>query len=187
MKRKPRVLSANIVFKTRIFRIEEVELEFSNGATARYERIKGAAAGAVLVVPMLDATTVMLVREYAAGTERYELALPKGRIEKGEDVMDSANRELMEEIGYGAKRLRTLTALTLAPGYIGATTHIVLAQDLYPRRLPGDEPEEIELVRWNIHQLGALLKQDDFSEARSLAALYMVRDLLLEEAGGSQQ
>ena len=187
MKYKPRILSAKIICKTRIFRIEEIELEFANGVTVCYERIKGAAAGAVLVVPMLDAETVLLVREYAAGTDRYELALPKGRIEKGENVMDSANRELMEEVGYRARRLRPLTALTLAPGYIGATTQVVLAQDLYSRRLPGDEPEQIEVIRWDINHLGSLLNRDDFSEARSIAALYVARDLLKQEARGSQE
>ena len=187
MKQKPRILRTNVISKTRIFRVEEIELEFSNGVKACYERLKGTAAGAVLVVPMLDAATVILVREYAAGTDRYELALPKGRIERGEDVLDSANRELMEEIGYGARRLRQLTSLTLAPGYIGSKTHIVLAQDLYALRLAGDEPEEIEVIRWNIGRLGALLNRDDFSEARSIAALYIVRDLLREKGKGPHE
>jgi len=69
----------------------------------------------------------------------------------------------------------------VAPGYLFHTTHIVLARDLYPRRLEGDEPEPIEVVPWKISQLDRLLQRDDFTEARSIAALYMVRDKLTAE------
>ncbi len=127
---------------------------------------------------MLDNDTVMLIREYAAGVHRYELGLPKGRIEPGEDLIDAANRELMEEIGYGANQLEHLTAFTLAPGYLGHHTQIVLAQDLYMQSCDGDEPEELEVVPWSLSNLSELLVRDDMTEARSIAALYMVRDLL---------
>jgi ADP-ribose diphosphatase len=55
----------------------------------------------------------------------------------------------------------------------------VLASELYPNRIDGDEPEPIEVVPWKIASMDELLKLQDFTEARSIAALYMVRDLLL--------
>ena len=87
----------------------------------------------------------------------------------------------MEEVGYGSRDLRHLTSLTLAPGYFGHVTHVVFARDLYERRLPGDEPEEIEVVPWRMSALKELVAQDDCTEARSVAALYMVRDFLNEQ------
>ncbi len=186
MAKKPQILSVKTVAKTRLFQVEALELEFSNGVTVEYERLKTSPYGAVLAVPMLDDDTVLLIREYATGVDRYELALPKGRIEKGEDVIAAAEREMMEEVGYGARELTLLTTLTSAPGYSSQQTHIVLAEALYEQRLPGDEPEAIEVVPWRISQLGALLQRDDCSEARSIAALYLVRDLLAQRraAGG---
>ncbi len=181
MRKPPQILHTSVISQTRIFRIEELELEFPNGVRTRYERLRGGQEGAVLVVPMLDEATVALVREYAAGTERYELGLPKGRIEPGEDRLVAANRELMEEIGYGARRLRQLTSLTLAPGYIGSLTHVILAQDLYPQHLVGDEPEEVEVVSWRLDRLDELLQREDCSEARSIAALYIAREHLHRE------
>ncbi|MEA3411858.1 MAG: ADP compounds hydrolase NudE [Pseudomonadota bacterium] len=178
MPNTPKILEKRTITRTRFFRVEELDLEFSNGTRARYERLKGGRRGAVLVVPLLDRETVLLIREYAAGTDRYEVGFPKGRIEDGEEVLEAANREIMEETGYGAKHLEQLATFSVAPGYIGSMTHVVLAGDLYEKRLPGDEPEEIEVIPWRVDRIDELLRRDDFSEARSIAALYMTRDHL---------
>ena len=183
MREKPHIVRSALICNTKLFRIEELELEFSNGIRANYERLKGSTYGSVIVVPLVDIDTVLMIREYAVGTQRYELGLPKGRIEEGEDSVQAANRELMEEIGYGAKCLQSVCTLSIAPGYIESRTEVVLARDLYRQRLCGDEPEQIETVSWSIDQLYKLLDRDDFSEARSIAALYIARDLLAKERG----
>jgi len=187
MAKKPQILNVTTVAKTRLFEVEAVDLEFSNGVTTQYERLQTNSAGAVLAVPMLDAETVLLIREYAAGVDRYELALPKGRLEQNETALLAADREMMEEVGYGARQLTLLKTFTSAPGYSSQKTYIVLAEELYEKRLPGDEPEEIEVVPWRLSELDALLQRDDCSEARSIAALYMVRDLLMKRRGRDGQ
>lgn len=187
MRKKPKILIQETIAKSRLFHIERLKLEFSNGVVVEYERLLGSSTGAVLIVPMLDNNTVLLIREYAAGVHRYELALPKGRIEQGESAVQAGNRELMEETGYGAKKCRVITSFTIAPGYLGHVTHVVLAEQLYEQRLEGDEPEEIEVVPWRLDQLDSLLARDDCTEARSIAALYMVRDLYQQKLPGSSK
>lgn len=158
--------------------MERLDLEFGNGERRRYERLHACGHGAVAVVPMLDAETVLLVREYAAGMHRYELGLVKGRIDAGESPEQAGNRELMEEAGYGARDIKVLRSITLAPGYMSHQTHLVLARDLYPQRLPGDEPEPLEVIPWKLADLGELILREDFSEGRSIAALFIVREWL---------
>jgi ADP-ribose diphosphatase len=160
------------------YRMERLDLEFGNGERRRYERLHGRGHGAVVVVPMLDDDTVLLVREYAAGVHRYELGLVKGRIDAGETPLQAAGRELKEEAGYGARSLQLLRSLSLAPSYMSHQTHLVLARDLYPERLPGDEPEELEVVPWELQRLHELILREDFSEGRSIAALFIVREWL---------
>ena len=161
-----------------LFRVEQLDLEFSNGARRTYERLISRGLGGVIVVAMPDDDHVLLVREYACGFHRYELCLPKGRLESGESFVDGANRELQEECGFAARELRELGALSMAPGYMTHVTHVVLARDLYASRLPGDEPEELEVVPWALTDLATLVQREDCSEGRSIAALYMARDLL---------
>ncbi|MEO6169364.1 MAG: ADP compounds hydrolase NudE [Lysobacter sp.] len=160
------------------YRVEDLDLEFSNGERRRFQRMHGRGHGAVAVVPMVDAYTVLLVREYAAGVHRYELGLVKGRIDAGESPLEAANRELKEEAGYGARSLVELRELTLAPSYMSHTAHVILARDLYPKRLPGDEPEPLELVPWRLDALDQLAMREEFSEGRSLAALFVAREWL---------
>jgi len=176
-RRRPIVHARRELIHTGVFRIEEMELEFSNGAERRYQRIVGSPQGAVLAVPLLNDDTLLLIREYAAGMDRYELAFPKGHIEQGEDPLTAANRECQEEVGYAAERLELVRSVTLAPGYLGHTTHIVLASDLYRHPAEGDEPEPIEVVPWPLAQAEQLLHQPDFTEARSILALLLVRGL----------
>ena len=161
-----------------IFRVEQLDLEFSNGQQRRYERLISKGVGAVIVVPVADPETVLLIREYACGVHRYEVGLPKGRLEPGESILDGANRELQEEVGRAARDLREIGTLSLAPGYMTHATHIVLARDLYPSRLPGDEPEEIEVIPWPLNNLLELVRRPDCTEGRSIAALYIARDMI---------
>ena len=160
------------------YRLERLDLEFSNGQRRNYQRLHGRGHGAVVVVPLVDDDTVLLVREYAAGVHRYELGLVKGRIDEGETPLEAADRELKEEAGYGARSLTLLRELTLAPTYMSHAAHLVVARDLYPQRLEGDEPEELEVIPWRLDALHELILREDFSEGRSIAALFIAREWL---------
>jgi ADP-ribose diphosphatase len=158
--------------------VEELDLEFDNGERRLYHRLRAHGRGAVAVVPILGDDTVLLVREYAAGMHRYELGLVKGRIDDGETPVQAADRELKEEAGYGARSLTVLRSLSLAPTYMSHQTALVIARDLYPERLPGDEPEQPEVVPWKLDDLHQLMLREDFSEGRSIAALFIAREWL---------
>ena len=178
MRKPPIVHATRPAATSRFLRAEEVDLEFSNGEKRTYERLKSSGLGAVIIVPMLDDDTVLLVSEYGAGTERYELGLPKGRLDRDETVEQGAVRELKEEVGYGAREVHILGTLSLSPAYMTSMTNVVLARDLYEERLVGDEPEELEVVPWKLSELHTLLGRPDVTEGRSIAALFIAREYL---------
>lgn len=166
-----------------LFTVEQLDLEFQNGERRIYERLVSRGLGAVIVVPVQDDGTVLLVREYAVGLHHYEIGLVKGRLEPGESILEGAQREMQEEAGVAAKELIELTALSLAPGYMTHVTHVVLARGLYPSRLEGDEPEPLDVIPWPLKKLNELTARPDCTEGRTIAALYIARDFLDSESG----
>lgn len=177
---KPTILHVETVAQSRLFNVESVDLEFSNGARRVYERMKPSSREAVMIVAIVD-DHLILIREYAVGTESYELGFSKGLIDPGETVMEAANRELKEEVGFGARQMKFLKKLGMAPSYFSSKMNIVVAEDLYPESLPGDEPEPLPQVRWPLANMMALLDEPDFNEARNVSALFLVREWLKEQ------
>jgi ADP-ribose diphosphatase len=177
---KPEIISTEIVAESRLFKLEAVALRFSNGIERTYERMKAGGFGAVMMVPVDAQNNLILVREYAVGTECYELGFPKGAIDKGETALAAANRELMEEVGFGAGKLTLLKEVNLAPSYFSAQMQIYLAQDLYPESREGDEPEPLEIVKWPLARAGELIDNNEIKEARAICALLLALKKLEE-------
>ena len=178
MPTKPEILKRHTVMRSRLFRADEVHLRFSNGEERIYEKLCAGGPGAVLIVPLLNDKTVLLIREYAAGLDDYHLACPKGAVDEGETLLEAATRELREETGYGAHKLTFLKKVFLSPSYMEHGINIIIAQDLYPERLDGDEPELIEVEEIPFMNLAQLCMRDDVCEGRTIAALFMAREWL---------
>lgn len=177
----PQILEVKKVVTTQIFEVESVKLKFKNGAIREFERLKMWEPGIAMIVPFLDTQTFLLAREYAAGINDYTISFPKGRVEIGEDLLVAANRELQEEIGYAAKKLSYLCTMTNAPNYSPTQTHLILAQDLYPSRLPADEPEPLGIIPWKLKDMASLLVRKDFHEARAIAALFLAKEQIMNQ------
>lgn len=100
---KPTILKVETVAQSRLFKVESVDLEFSNGVRRVYERMRPSTREAVMIVPIVD-DHLILIREYAVGTESYELGFSKGLIDLGESVYEAANREPERRGGVWRKR-----------------------------------------------------------------------------------
>ena len=168
----PRILAKKKAMQSAIFTIESLELEFSNGVRAEYERMVSSTNGAVLIVAVLNDCFV-LIREYAVGMERYELTFPKGKVDPGENWQQATERESQEEIGYFPQQVKLLETVSLASSYMTHKTHLVLAESLIKQTAQGDEPEPLEVVYWPVADWKNLLKQVDFTEGRSYAAVML--------------
>ncbi|WP_285962388.1 ADP compounds hydrolase NudE [Pseudomonas tohonis] len=173
MRRAPTILKTELLARSDWFQIEALHLEFSNGQRRIYERLRSSGYQSVLIVALPDPHHVLLVREYAVGVEQRVLGLPKGGVDQGEDSLQAANRELMEEVGMRAGRLRELGTLSLAPGHLCHSCSVVLAEDLHPGTATGDEPEPLEVIRVPLSRIPELVTCGELHEARAIAALFM--------------
>ncbi|MFA9500613.1 ADP compounds hydrolase NudE [Mannheimia sp. E30BD] len=179
-KQLPDILKVEILAKTRIFEVQSVDLRFSNGEERVYERLTPQRRSSVMVIPIQNNELIM-IKEYAVGSERYELSFPKGIVDEGEEPIESANRELQEEIGFGAKKLDFLRSLYSSPSHMYGLMHVFVAKELYPSKLEGDEPEPLEIVRYPLDNIDELLADQSFAESRNLSALFMLRDYLKQK------
>ena len=175
---KPKVLAEQWVAHSRLFHVQQQTLKFSNGVERQYERLNPFHHQAVLVVPLTAGHQFVLVREYGAGIGDYYWSFPKGACDKGEHMLDSANRELQEEAGFAANTLQHLGKLMHSPSYMGNSIDIVLAQDLYEAHLLGDEPEPMLVETRSAAELQTMIEQGEFFESHAVAAFYRVKTLL---------
>ena len=127
MSKLPEIKRCRKIARTRLFKVEELKLRFANGEERTYERLGhfGTEHRGVMIVPLVDDNHFMMIREYAVGTEDYQLTLPKGLAEPGETLTEGGNRELKEEIGYGARQWHDLIDFTLSPNYMTRQIHVL--------------------------------------------------------------
>ena len=94
-----------------------------------------------------DDGKILLIRNRRYAVDQTLLELPAGTLEKGEDPMNCAGRELLEETGYLAGRLEPLGSFFTSPGILSEKMYAFAAYDLEQQETALDEGEEIELCR----------------------------------------
>jgi|SRR4030095_14289973 ADP-ribose diphosphatase len=136
-----RMLESRTVYRGKLLHVLEDQVRMPDGRGAHREYIRH--PGAVMMVPLLDAETVILVRQFRYPLTRHFYELPAGKIEAGEAPEDTARRELREECGYEAAHWRQLATLHPCVGYSDERIELFLARDL---KHVGDAPEEGEFI-----------------------------------------
>ena len=124
-----------------------------------------------------DGECLYLVRQPREATgEEALLEIPAGKLdEEGEEPLDTAKRELVEEIGKGARGWEHLVTAWSSPGFTDERYHIYLATDLYDAE-PDEDPDEnerIEIVRWPLEKLDEAIRET--TDAKSLIGLLWFR------------
>ena len=138
-------IRSETAWEGRVARVRVDRFRYDDGREAEREIVEH--PGAVAMVAH-DGERLYLVRQpREAVDERELLELPAGKLdEEGEEPLDTAKRELAEEIGKGARNWEHLTSFYTSPGFADEECHVYLATDLYDERAEADETERIEIV-----------------------------------------
>ena len=177
----PELIDSENVFEGRVFALRLDTLRTPEGHTFRREMIYH--PGAVCMVPIDSDGRLLLVEQYRHGARTRLLEIPAGTLEPGEDPGETAARELREEVGMRAERVESLGGFWIAPSYATEYLHLYLCRELTPDPLPGDEDEDIEVVRLTPYEAVAAIDSGRIIDAKSIAGI-LRWDRLSDRGGG---
>ena len=127
----------------------------------------------VCMVPLDGEGNVLLVRQYRKSVESNLLEVPAGGIEENEAPEDAALRELQEEVGYTAGKIKRLAGFWVSPGWCTEFMHAYLATELSPAQLDADFDENITVIRVPLAQTMDLITSGEIKDGKSVASLLL--------------
>ena len=135
--------------------------------------------GCVVMIPETDSGRYILVKQYRYAARGWIWEFPAGGIEKGESLLQSARRELKEEVGHDSKKLKKLVSFYPTPGISEEKMHLFLAQKLTPAFAEKDADEEFEIHEFSLAQIGKMIDRGQIQDGKTiLGYFYLLRDQL---------
>ena len=142
-------MSTQLLLETTKFKVFRETIKTAGGETKTKEIVRH--PGACVIVPVLDDGRVCLIKNFRVAIGETLIELPAGTLEPPEPPEKTAERELIEETGYRAKKLKKLHEFYASPGFLDEKMHLFLATELTEGASAREEGEEIEnwLMPWN--------------------------------------
>jgi ADP-ribose pyrophosphatase len=168
------ILSSKIVYEGKVFGIRRDEVIEPSGVRTTREMITH--PGSVVVLPVLPDGRILMIEQYRHAAKQYLWELVAGRIDAGETPLQAAERELIEETGYRATKLRIFLDMFPTPGFLEERMFLLLAEGLTPGEPSPEDDEKIISRPYNHMQLEEMIRTGKLRDAKSIAGiLYYLR------------
>jgi ADP-ribose pyrophosphatase len=178
-----RIVGRETVAQGRIVRFEKVTAELPDGKLAVRDVVRH--PGGAAIVALDGEGYVYLVRQYRTPFDGVTLEIPAGKLEPGEDPQVCAERELAEEVGFTAGRVRMAMALYSTPGFCDEVIHIFLAEGLKEAEAKPDDDEFLNVVMLPLDAAVEMVRTGELRDAKSVAGvLYADMERRRGGAGG---
>ena len=150
------------------------QLEYPSGNKTFREIVEH--PGGAVVLPVFENNEILLIKQYRHPIEMEVIELAAGKLEKGEDPLECAQRELQEETGYAAKTWTKLTSMISTPGFCNEILHIYLAQDVFQSE-KGQTLEEgeasIQLIRLSFADALGMIERQEITDGKTIVGIMM--------------
>lgn len=166
-----RILSNKKVYSGKVFNLYKTILQDADGSKMLRETVVH--PGAVAIIPLISKDKVVLVRQYRYATVRYLWELPAGTLDRNEPPLSCAKRELEEETGFVAGRIKKIMKFYTCPGFCTETMHLYLAKNLRPTAQKLDPDEKIEYKIFSRPEIRHLVESNKIIDAKSLIGLIL--------------
>ncbi len=157
------------VFNGRIIRVCHDEVLLENGEKALREVVYH--NGGVCILPLCDNGDVLFVKQFRYPYKEEVLEIPAGKLEKGEDTLECAKRELLEEVGAVADKITPLGKLYPSPGYCGEIITIYLGEGLSFKEQCLDEDEFLDVVKIPLSKAVEMVMNGEILDSKTQTAL----------------
>jgi ADP-ribose pyrophosphatase len=170
--KKARVLSSRESYRGPVFWVTTDEVLEPTGVRVRRDVVRH--SGSVVVLAVEESASgprVLLEKQYrhAAGQFLYEL--PAGRIDEGENELNAAKRELLEETGYSARSWKRILRFWASPGFVAEAMSLYLAQDLQPGIAQPEDDEAIDFQFVRLKKAVAMVLNGAIQDAKTIAGV----------------
>lgn len=174
-----KTLSSKQVYKGRFLKIEQDEVQAPDGKVYVREYILH--PGAAMMIPLLPNGNVIMVHQYRHAVKQVMLEFPAGKRDPGEQTLNTAKRELVEETGYEAREWKFLTTIHPVIGYSNEHIDLYLAKDLLQMEQKLDHGEFIEVVEVNPKDLMQLVREGKVSDVKTQIGAFWLDKILRGE------
>ncbi|MNN49993.1 ADP-ribose pyrophosphatase [compost metagenome] len=165
-----KTISTEPIFTGKVVSLQVDTVELPDGTTGKREIVKH--PGAVAVVAIREGR-LLLVDQFRQAMGRCELEIPAGKLEKGEDPLEAAQRELQEETGYTCGKMTHLHSFYTSPGFADEIIHLYLAEELNPGEMALDEDEFIEMYEATLEETQRYISEGRIADAKTILAVYI--------------
>jgi ADP-ribose pyrophosphatase len=173
---KETCLSSEHIYKGKFLDVWKDKVELPNGKTSSREYIKH--PGAVVIIPVLPDGKIGLIRQYRYPMGMEQIELPAGKLDKNEDHLDTAKRELEEEIGYRANSMKEITEIHPCIGYSDERMWIYLAEELTHTKTNQDLDEFVELMPTELIDSVEMIWSGKITDVKSIIGILWANRLL---------
>jgi len=163
------LLAGEEVFSGRLLKVYRDRVRLPDGSESVREYIRH--PGAVAIVALLDDDRVVLERQFRYPLGRVLVEIPAGKLEQGEDHLETGKRELLEETGYVAREWRRLGEIHNAIGYSDEVIEIWLARGLEQRQQQLAEGEFLEVFSLPLAEAQAMARDGRLTDVKTIVGL----------------
>lgn len=162
-------LDGEEVYSGRLLKVHRDRVRLPDGAEAAREYIRH--PGAVAIVPLLEDGRVVLERQFRYPVGKVFVEIPAGKLEPGEDHLETGKRELLEETGYVAREWRRLGLIHNAIGYSDEIIEIWLARGLTRKQQQLAEGEFLEVFSLPLAEAQAMARDGRITDVKTIVGL----------------
>lgn len=170
-----RKLSSEMKFDGKLIKVTYDVAEV-NGKEAWREVVHHPGASAVVAID--EDNRIIMEKQFRYALNDYLLEIPAGKLDKGEDPLVCAKRELEEETGIIASEWISLGTIATSPGFCNEVIHLFVAKGLSKGEIHWDEDEYVEVERYTFDELLQRIQEEKIKDSKTLSALLLAMPYL---------